>query len=208
MSTELPDLKRRLIELTTATVAYAPAASADEREILAIADRLEKQNPTEQPARRADLLDGRWRMRYTSFKLDQRPTLQRLAFGKLPAVEISIDGIYQEVDSTGGHYNNVVLFTRDGARGLQVITGRFKPTDESRLDIDFFATHVRALNGDREALNRALGIEDEADLAAQLESPPLSSQVSYLDDDLRLMRGSYRNLYVLSRDAASPVTLS
>jgi hypothetical protein len=208
MSTGLPDLKRRLIELTATTVAYAPAASADEREILAIADRLEKENPTERPARRADLLDGRWRMRYTSFKLDQTPTLQRLAFGKLPAVEISIDGVYQEVDSGGGHYNNVVAFTRDGARGLQVITGRFRPADESRLDIDFFATHVRALNGDRDALNRALGVEDEADLAAQLESPPLISQVSYLDDDLRLMRGSYRNLYVLSRDATSPVTLA
>ena len=208
MSTELPDLKRRLLELTAATAAYAPAATADEREILALADRLEKQNPTDQPARCSDLLDGRWRMRYSSFKLDQAPTLQRLAFGKLPAVEIAIDGIYQEVDSSGGHYNNVVAFSRDGARGLQVITGRFKPADDSRLDIDFFATHVRALNGDSAALHRALGVADEGDLAAQLESPPLSSEVSYLDEDLRLMRGSYRNLYVLSRDASSPVTLS
>ncbi|HSN71434.1 MAG TPA: hypothetical protein VLT59_07985, partial [Steroidobacteraceae bacterium] len=81
------------------------------------------------------------------------------------------------------------------------------PADDSRLDIAFFATHVRAINGDGEALQKALGVDDAIDLAAPLEAPPLSSEVSYLDEDLRLMRGAYRNLYVLTRVAEQPVTL-
>jgi len=207
MASELPDLKRRLIELAASADARFAAAPEHEREIVALVERLEQLNPTHEPARCASLLDGRWRMRYSSFKLDRNPTLNRLAFGKLPAIEVRVAGIYQEVDTSGGHFNSLVVFTRNGASGIHVIAGRFRPIDGTRLDINFFATHVRALNGDTAALHRALGVADERELSAQLEAPPLWSEVSYLDQDLRLMRASYRNLHVLTRDEAQPVTL-
>jgi hypothetical protein len=203
----LPELKQRLIELAAATDMRFEATKEEEQEIQALAAEVEKLNPTPDPARRADLLDGRWRLLYSSFRLTREASLGRLSFGKLPEVTVRVEGIYQEVDTAGGHYNNLVHFAHGDTKGVQVTKGRFEPADGTRLSIAFYAADARP--ADRAvapaAFATSLGTAPDR-LEAPLDAPGLWSDVVYLDDDLRLNRGAYRNLYVLVRDPAPVVS--
>jgi hypothetical protein len=197
-------LKSRLIELATAADMRFEATPDEERDIKRLAAELQPLNPTPRPAHRADLLDGRWRLLYSSFKLSREATLARLSFQKLPAIAVRVERIFQEVDTPAGHYNNLVYFSRDGLEGAQITRGRFTPAaDGTRLDITFHATDVRPTGaaGAAAAFASALGTTPEA-LAATMETPAMWSDVVYLDDTLRLNVGAYGSLYVLVRDAA------
>jgi len=203
------ELKQRLIALATATDMRFEATPDEEKTILALAAEVERQSPTAEPARRADLMDGRWRLLYSSFRVGRMATLARLAFNKLPAVEVRIEGIYQEVGLAAGHYNNLVHFSCNGVRGVQVVGGHCTVSDPVRMDIHFDRTRVipadESLSLD--ALASALGVAPDA-LEAPLETEQMKlySDVVYLDDDLRMMRGAYKNLYVLKRESAPTVS--
>jgi hypothetical protein len=203
----LPELKQRLIELAAATDMRFEATKDEEKTIQELAAEVEKLNPTPDPARRADLLDGRWRLLYSSFRLTREASLGRLSFGKLPEVTVRVEGIYQEVGTAGGHYNNLVYFTHGATAGVQATKGRFEPADGTRLSIGFYAADARPAGAGvpLPAFASELGTSPDR-LEAPLEAPGLWSDVVYLDDELRLMRGAYRNLYVLVRDAGPVVS--
>ncbi|MCZ8130017.1 MAG: hypothetical protein O9284_01750 [Steroidobacteraceae bacterium] len=205
--TTLAALKSRLIELAAATDMRFEATKDDEKEIQALAAEVEAQNPTRDAAQRAELLDGRWRLLYSSFRLTREATLARLSFNKLPEITVRVEGIYQEVGSQAGHYNNLVHFSHGEVRGVQATKGRFRPATEQRLEIEFYGTDV--FPEDRKVpparFAGALGTSPDR-LAAPLETQGLWSDVVYLDGELRLMRGAYRNLYVLVREPHDPVS--
>ena len=107
------------------------------------------------------------------------------------------------VDSASGCYDNHVEFVTNSAMsGVHVTHGAFKPEDGSdkRLAITFLSNRARPLSSDasEDDLRLALGIEPDAPLEAPVNFTGWSD-VTYLDDDFRLMRGNAGNLYVLEK---------
>lgn len=194
--TDVAALKRELIVLGAATEAGFDAGGADVERIKALAAALETANPTPEPARAAALLGGRWRLLYSSFGLQRETTLARLAFNRLPKTPITVTDLFQEVDAASGLYDNVIDFDSGDGAGRAVVLGRFQPAGRERLDVEFFGA-------------RAYPVEASAAEAARADSlgdklPPMHSDVTYLDEDFRLNRGGFGNLYVLALDERSP----
>jgi hypothetical protein len=189
-------LKRELAELGAATEAGFDAGGPAVERIKGLAERLEAVNPTPAPARADELLKGRWRLLYSSFGLQRSTTLARLSFNLLPKAEIEVDELFQEVDPATGLYDNIVTFRGAGGAGTNVTLGRFAPADDKRLDVVFFETRVWS-----PALTTRAPIDN-----ARL--PPLHSDVTYLDADFRLNRGSFGNLYVLQLVEREPAAWS
>lgn len=187
-------LKRELAELGAATEVGFEAGGADVERIKSLAEQLEAMNPTEEPARAAALLRGRWKLLYSSFGLQRATTLARLSFNALPKTDVQVNEIYQEVDPATGLYDNVVTFTdADGMPGETVTLGAYQVLDDRRLDVRF---------------TDALVVSPNAPIRIAIDNariPPLHSDVTYLDDGFRLMRGSFGNLYVLERLDAAPL---
>lgn len=180
-------LKAELAALGAETDAGFDRGGAAVERIKALAAALEGVNPTPAPARAAALLKGRWRLLYSSFGLERETTLARLSFNVLPKTPITVTDLRQEVDPAIGLYDNVV----DHEGGSVTMLGRFAPRDDHRLDVAF--TDVLAVG---EGAARAP--IDNAKI------PPLHSDVTYLDDDFRLNRGGFGNLYVLQLVERAP----
>ena len=189
---EAAALKRELVALGAATEAGFEAGGTAVERIKALAAQLEAVNPTPVSARTDGLLKGRWRLIYSSFGLQRRTTLARLSFNILPKHEIEVDGLFQEVDPATGLYDNIVEFRRDGQAGVNVTLGRFAPTGAERLAVEF--TDVGVISS---ALRQRLPIVND-------KLPPMHSDVTYLDDDFRLNRGGFGNLYVLELVERTP----
>ncbi|HLO86067.1 MAG TPA: PAP/fibrillin family protein [Nostocaceae cyanobacterium] len=199
---ELTNLKQELINLATSTDIGFNLTPEIKEKIESLAAEVEALNPTPEPTKHLDLVEGRWRLLYSTFGLEKETTLARLSFGKLPNVPISVNGIFQEVAAENHQYNNLIEFnTSSGLPGIVVVNARYSITDEKRLTIDFLATSVKSVNADLSDADfrAALGVEPDAVLESQLEFNGWSD-VTYLDENLRLMRGNANNLYVLLRE--------
>jgi hypothetical protein len=175
------------------------------KEIAALAEALEKANPTLDPTSRLDLFTGRWNLLYSTFNLERDTNLVKLSFGKLPAAPVTVGAIYQEVDPQTDHlYDNVVEFTDIGNRpGAKVMKGRYTVHDGHRLDVVFH--HVFATPRDGRSLaafREGLGLAPDATLSLAIEkTPPLHSSMIFLDEEMRINRGSYGGVYVLRKTA-------
>ena len=153
-----------------------------------------------------DKIAGRWRLVYGSFKLERETTLFRLSFGKLPKTAITVNNVFQEVKADGSQYDNPVEFTfadgpAKGLVGVQRTCGHFalNPEMPARLDITFTAARYGPkYEADRARWQAALG--EVAAVADAEVSFGGWSDILYLDDDTRLMRGNAGNLYVLVRE--------
>jgi hypothetical protein len=189
-------LKRELIALGAATEVGFAAGGADVERIKSLAAALEAVNPTAEPAHAAALLRGRWRLIYSSFGLQRHTTLARLSFNLLPKQDIEVDELFQEVDPATGLYDNVVGFRGGGEAGVNVTLGRFAPAGPQRLEVEFTDAAVAM-----PSLRQSVPI-------ANAKLPPMHSDVTYLDDDFRLNRGSFGNLYVLQLVERAPATWS
>lgn len=188
---EAARLKARLAALGAVTDLGFEAGGESVEAIKALATDLEALNPTPAPARADALLRGRWRLLYSSFGLNRQATLGRLSFNVLPkTAPITVERLFQEVDPATGLYDNVVEYADEaGVPGVSLTIGRFSPADDRRMDVRF--THAQATGHARTAIDNA-------------KIPPLWSEVTYLDEDFRLNRGSYGSLYVLVLDARAP----
>jgi hypothetical protein len=203
---DLAALKAELCEVSARTDAGFESDDAAVARIKTLAAQVEALNPTPAPNRRADLLDGRWKLLYSSFGLERDTNLRRLSFATLPRAPISVTAIYQEVGTASGQYDNVVGFTTaDGTRGWHRTRGVFKPApdDDNRILIDFISNlaHPEDASIGEGAWRARLGVTEEEAIEAPIKAPPgLYSDITYLDADLRLMRGNIGNLYVLVPD--------
>jgi hypothetical protein len=184
-------IKAELSALGAATELGFEAGGESVDAIKALAADLEALNPTPAPARADALLKGRWRLLYSSFGLQRQATLGRLSFNVLPrSAPIRVERLFQEVDPATGLYDNVVEYIDEsGVSGVSLTIGMFSPADDRRMDVVF--THAQATGYARTAIDNA-------------RIPPLWSEVTYLDEDFRLNRGSYGSLYVLALDARAP----
>lgn len=181
-------LKSELAELGAATeLGFEAGGEAVER-IKALAAALEAQNPTPVTTRADALLHGRWQLLYSSFGLQRETTLARLAFNQLPKTPIRVEALWQEVEPATGLYDNVIDFSSGEGAGINVTWGRFTADGDQRLGVNFFASSVVPAGSDV--------ARHRIDLDTR-KFPALHSDVTYLDEDFRLNRGSFGNLYVL-----------
>ena len=171
-----------------------PAATARIREL---ATELERMNPTPEPARASSLLRGRWRLLYSSFELQRRTTLAQLSLGTLPAGPVEVVELYNEIDPRTGLYDNVIyILFEDGTPGTIVMAGRYEAEDDQTIDIRY--TDALLFGPGSPLRMPATGVRVDS----------LKTDVTYLDDGFRLVRGAYGSLYILERLDPAPMMWS
>ena len=208
MTTPRQDAIAALLLACAPTGGGIDASPEQDAAIEGLAKALSELAPDPDPRPVIDKIAGRWRLVYGSFKLDRQTTLFRLSFGKLPKTAITVSDVFQEVRADGTQYDNPVEFTfaegpAKGLVGVQRTCGHFThhPELAARLDITFTAARYGPKHeADRERWSAALG-EAAADADAELSFGGWSD-ILYLDDDIRLMRGNAGNLYVLVKEGA------
>jgi hypothetical protein len=190
-------IKQELAALGALTEVGFRAAEADTARIRALAAELETMNPTAEPARASGLLRGRWRLLYSNFDLQRSTTLAVLSMGILPAQKVEVVELYNEIDPATGLYDNVIhVLFEDGTPAIQVMAGQFKAEDDSHIDI---------------AYTEALLIGPGAPVrlpADGIRASNLKTELTYLDDGFRLVRGAFGSLYILERLDPTPMRWS
>jgi hypothetical protein len=175
------------------------ATETDKVAILAAVSRLEDRNPTPRPVEAAELLEGNWRLLYTTSK-------ELLNLGRLPVVPLG--QIYQCVrTSTSRIYNIAEISELPFVEGLVSVAARFEPVNERRVNVKF----ERSIVG----LRRLIGYKSPSDFIQQIEAgkkffPALDFSIdtgdrqgwldiTYLDNDLRIGRGNEGSVFVLTK---------
>jgi hypothetical protein len=194
---ERAKLKHQLATLgAVAEVGFNPDEAVAAR-IRALATELEALNPTAEPARAAALLRGRWRLLYSNFDLQRSTTLANLSFNMLPRTKVEVTELYNEIDPANGVYDNVItLQYEDGSPGTQVMLGDYSVDDDTRLDVRF---------SDALVTGQGAPVKLAVDTS---RIPSLQTEITYLDDGFRLVRGPQGSLYILERLDAAPMLWS
>ncbi|MEC4986562.1 MAG: PAP/fibrillin family protein [Oscillatoria sp. PMC 1068.18] len=167
--------------------------------ILAAIAQLEDFNPTPRPVERLDLLEGDWRLLYTTSK-------GLLGFNRVPLVETG--QIYQCIRTDGTRvYNFAELGGLPFLEGLIAVAATFEPVSAKRVNVKF----NRSIIG----LQKFLNYRSPQDFIKQIEAgkkfPPVDFKIenreqkgwldiTYLDDDLRIGRGNEGSVFVLTKD--------
>lgn len=174
------------------------ATESDKLAILAAVAQLEDYNPTPRPTAATSLLEGDWRLIFTTSRgllnLDQLP------FAKLGQ-------IYQCVRAKEAKvYNIAEIYGLPYLEGLVSVAARFEVHSHRRVRVIF----ERSIIG----LQRLIGYQSPSRLIAEIESgkkfPAIDFNIqsgnqqgwldiTYLDEDLRIGRGNEGNLFVLTK---------
>ncbi|MBD1927557.1 PAP/fibrillin family protein [Trichocoleus sp. FACHB-90] len=174
------------------------ATETDKAAILAAVAQLEDINPTPRPVEAADLLDGNWRLLYTTSRsllnIDQVPLLK-------------LGQIYQCIRAKEAKiYNIAEVYGLPYLEGIVSVTARFEPLSERRVLVKF----ERSISG----LQRLIGYNSPSDFIQQIESGKnflaldfgIESRdqkgwldITYLDNDLRIGRGNEGSVFVLTK---------
>jgi hypothetical protein len=175
------------------------ASNADKQAILSAIAQLEDRNPTPQPVEASDLLDGDWRLLYTTSRgilgIDQFPLLK-------------LGEVYQCIRTAGSKvYNIAEVYGLPGLEGLVSVTASFKPVSERRVNVTF----ERSILG----LRRLIGYQTPRNFIEKIESGqkliaidfPINRpdqkgwlDITYLDRDLRIGRGNEDSVFVLTKE--------
>lgn len=175
------------------------ATDSQRQAILAAIAQLEDRNPTPRPIEALDLLDGDWRLIYTTSRgilsIDQFPLL------KLGHVYQCIRALEAKV------YNIAELTGLPFVETLISVAARFKPVSERRVDVKFERSVV--------GLQRLIGYQTPDRFIQQLESGQKLAaidfslenrdqqgwlDITYLDADLRIGRGNEGSVFVLTKE--------
>lgn len=190
--------KAALLEVIAGKNRGLLATERDKQAILMAIARLEDHNPTPRPVEASDLLDGNWRLLYTTSKsllnIDQLPLLK-------------LGQIYQYIRAeTTSIYNIAEVYGLPYLEGLVSVAARFEPVSERRVQVKF----ERSIFG----LQRLIGYQSPEDFIQQIETGKKFAaidisldrreqqgwlDITYLDDDLRIGRGNEGSVYVLTK---------
>lgn len=172
------------------------ATDTDKKAILATIARLEDRNPTPRPVEAPELLDGDWRLVYTTSR--GILGIDRVPFAKLGQVYQSIRAAEARV------YNIAEVVGLPFLEGLVSVAARFAPVSERRVSVKF----ERSVLG----LQRFVGYQSPAQFIFQLESGQRLTaidfsienrdqqgwlDITYLDQNLRIGRGNEGSVFVL-----------
>lgn len=175
------------------------ATETDKIAILAAVAQLEDRNPNPRPLERSDLLEGNWRLLYTTSK-------GLLNLGRVPVWQLG--QIYQCVrTSTSTIYNIAEVSGLPYLEGLVSVCARFEGVSERRVNVRFDRSIV--------GLQRLIGYQSPSDFIRQIEmgkkfsalDVPIENReqkgwldITYLDQDLRIGRGNEGSVFVLTKE--------
>jgi len=172
------------------------ANNTERQAILAAVAQLEDRNPTPRPVEASELLEGNWRLIYTTSRgilgIDQFPLLK-------------LGPVYQYIRATKGRiYNIAEVYGVPYLEGIVSVAASFTQTSERRVDVQF----DRSILG----LTRLIGYQTPTSFVQQIEAgqkllaidfniPSREQQgwldITYLDQDLRIGRGNEGSVFVL-----------
>ncbi|MFB2919661.1 MULTISPECIES: PAP/fibrillin family protein [Aerosakkonema] len=175
------------------------ATAADKQAILSLVAQLEDRNPTPRPTEAADLLDGNWRLLYTT-------SSELLGIDNVPLFKLG--QIYQCVRVKDAKiYNIAEIGGLPYLEGIISVTATFTPVSERRVNVRF----DRAISG----LQRLIGYESPNQYIQQIETGKKFFgidfkienreqkgwlDITYLDEDLRIGRGNVGSVFVLTKN--------
>lgn len=174
------------------------ATATEKQAILACLAQLEDRNPTPNPLEASDLLEGNWRLLYTTsqelLRLDQFPL-------------IKLGQIYQFIRTgTNKIYNVAELYGFPYLEGIVSVAAQFTPSSNRRVQVRFergivgaqrFIPYQSATTfvQDIEAGKKFLAV----DFPINSENQRGWLDVTYLDQDLRIGRGNEGSVFVLAK---------
>lgn len=185
----------------------------DKVKILSIIEQLEDENPTPQPLQSKELLDGNWRLLYTSSKAI-------LGLNNLPLLQLG--KIYQYIRMEESKiYNIAEIVGLPFLEGLVSVSATFEVVSPKRINVNF----QRSIFG----LQRLLGYVSPSDFIYKIEEGKKFApfdlnleegkkfvpfdfnlgdtrqkgwlEITYLDDNLRISRGNEGNVFVLTKNS-------
>ncbi|MFK0733442.1 MAG: PAP/fibrillin family protein [Gloeotrichia echinulata GP01] len=190
--------KAALIEAIAGKNRGLLASAAQKQAILAAIANLEDFNPTPRPLEATNLLNGDWRLIYTTSKA--LLNLDRLPFGKLGQ-------IYQCIRvETTTVYNIAEIYGLPYLEALVSVAANFEPVSDRRVLVKF----KRSIIG----LQRLLGYNSPESFIQQIEAgkkftgidaainsdrQPGWLDITYIDSDMRIGRGNEGSVFVLTK---------
>ncbi|MGB7709661.1 MAG: PAP/fibrillin family protein [Microcoleus sp.] len=191
--------KSGLLEIIAGKNRGLLATASDKQAILSAIAQLEDYNPTPRPVEAAELLNGDWRLLYTTSRallnLDGFPLLK-------------LGQIYQCVRVAESKiYNIAELYGLPYLEGIVSVAAKFEPTSERRVQVKF----ERSILG----LRSLIGYESPVKFINEIESGKkfvavdfgLDAReqqgwldITYLDSDLRIGRGNEGSVFVLTKE--------
>lgn len=190
--------KSALLDAIAGTNRGLLANQQHKQAILAAIAKLEDLNPTPRPVEATDLLDGNWRLIYTTSKA-------LLNLDGLPLLKLG--QIYQCIRvETKSVYNIAEIYGLPYLEGLVSVAANFEPISDRRVQVKF----KRSIIG----LQRLLDYKSPGDFIQQIAvgkkftaiDTAINSDrqqgwldITYLDHDLRIGRGNEGSVFVLSK---------
>jgi hypothetical protein len=162
--------------------------------------QLEDRNPTPRPVEATALLEGNWRLLYTT-------SSNLLGLGRFPVVQLG--QIYQCIRLREAKLYNIAEFQGIPLlEGVVTVSAQFTPVTEQRVAVQF----QRSILG----LQRMVGYQSPSqwieqinihpklkaiDFSIEPQRTPGWLDITYLDPDLRIGRGNEGSLFVLTKMA-------
>lgn len=191
-------VKTQLLNVIASTNRGLLATELDKQAILAAVANLEDQNPTPRPLEASELLDGDWRLLYTTSK-------GLLNIDRLPLYKLG--QIYQCIRvNTNSVYNIASVYGLPYLEGIISVVATFEPVSTKRVQVKF----ERSILG----LSRLIDFKSPSSYIQQIESGkkftaidfPINStnqqgwlDITYIDNDLRIGRGNEGSVFVLTK---------
>jgi hypothetical protein len=193
------DAKARLLEAVAGKNRGLLATETDRVKVLSAIEQVEDHNPTANPLAAKELLEGNWRLLYTTSRgilgLDRLPLLQ-------------LGQIYQCLRTADARlYNIAEIIGVPFLEGIVSVAARFEAVSERRVNVQFDRYIV--------GLQRFLDYRSPSQFIEALESGkkflPLDFssenrerqgwlEITYLDEDLRIGRGNEGSVFVLAKE--------
>lgn len=191
--------KAKLLEIIAGRNRGLLSSEADKVRVLTAVEQLEDHNPTSNPVNAFNLLDGDWRLLYTTSRgilgLDNIPLLQ-------------LGQIYQCIRVNEAKlYNIAEIVGVPFLEGIVSVAAQFEPVSDRRVNVKF----ERSIIG----LQRLIGYKTPSQLITDIESGkkflPVDFniqnrdqqgwlEITYLDQDLRIGRGNEGNIFILAKE--------
>jgi hypothetical protein len=191
--------KAKLLEAIAGTNRGLLATERDKVKVLSAIEQLEDRNPTPRPIEAKDLLEGNWRLLYTT-------SSGILGLNRIPILQLG--QVYQYIRTEQAKlYNIAEIVGVPFFEGIVSVAARFEPVSDRRVNVKF----ERSILG----LQRLIGYISPDRLIQEIELGkkflPLDFsiesreqqgwlEITYLDEDLRVGRGNEGNVFVLAKE--------
>ncbi|AFY39277.1 fibrillin family protein [[Leptolyngbya] sp. PCC 7376] len=192
-------LKTDLLETIAGKNRGLLTTEVDRANILTVIDRLEDQNPTSKPLETPQLLEGDWRLVYTTSK-------GILGINRFPLMQLG--QVYQCIRPEQNKiYNIAELEGIPFLEGLILVEATLEKVSDKRVNVFFhrFLIGSQRLMGYRfpkGLVERLISGQKFMPIDFGINSKDNNGwlEITYLDEDLRIGRGNEGSVFVLSKE--------